>query len=450
MRRLGRRIGRRIWPEEPGTWRRVALTVLCCYLTGLIVVNAGGNKATGWVVEHIFPRPATALDQQSLDAAWTAIQGDYYIRGVPGNLGTLGSEQGMVDALKQKYSDRFTALFTADQSSQFNNDLAGQRSGSIGIAIEPRCSAERLCASGQQATEIVIEDVLRGEPADKAGIKNGDVLIAAGGTKVTSLGKTPEDQITALTQQNLIRGTAGTDVTLTLRRGRHTLDVTVRRADLQIPTVYDTKLGSVLYVQITDFAASTGDDVQSLLKRDLGGATAVILDLRGNRGGYVDAARTAARQFLTPGGRVQDVVVRRGRLSNSNDPASAEQVEHDTVEAGGVAQNVKLVLLADGGTASAAEIVTAALRDYNRAQVVGEKTFGKGSVQLDHPLPDGDVLHLTIEKWFGPNGETIDGQGITPDQTVTLPDPDSRFSMAAQSPDASQDPQLQAALKLAA
>ena len=443
------RIGRRIWPENPGSWRRTALTILCCYLTGLVVVNAGSNRATGWVVDHIFPRPSTALDRQSVDAAWDAIQSDYYIRGVPGSLGTLGSEQGMVAALKQEYNDRFTALFTPDQSSQFNSDLAGQRTGSIGIAIEARCGAEQICASGQPSTEVVIEEVLRGQPADRAGIRNGDVLLAVGGTAVTSLGKTPDDQINALTQQNLIRGQAGTAVTLTLRRGRHSFDVTVTRADLQIPTVYSQRFGSVLYVQITEFSEATGNDLQGLLKGNLAGVTAVVLDLRGNRGGYVDAARTTASQFLTPGGRVQDVVVRRGRLSNSNDPNSADQVEHDTVESGGVATGVKLVVLTDGDTASSAEIVTAALRDYNRAQIVGAKTFGKGSVQLDHPLPDGDVLHLTIEKWFGPDGESIDGQGIVPDEAVALPSPDDQFAMATQSADPSRDPQFEAALHLA-
>jgi carboxyl-terminal processing protease len=107
------------------------------------------------------------------------------------------------------------------------------------------------------------------------------------------------------------------------------------------------------------------------------------------------------------------------------------------------------VVLVDGGTASASEIVTAALRDDHRATVVGATTYGKGSVQLDFPLPDGSDLHLTVEKWYGPDGESIDGRGITPDDQVSLPSPDDLFTLEAQSASPSQDPQFQAALALA-
>ena len=109
-----------------------------------------------------------------------------------------------------------------------------------------------------------------------------------------------------------------------------------------------------------------------------------------------------------------------------------------------------LVVLVNRDSASAAEITTAALRDYHRATVVGEKTFGKGSVQVDFPLPDGADLHLTVERWYGPNGESIEGRGIAPDRAVTLSNPDTRFELDAQSPPASADAQLQAALTLLA
>jgi carboxyl-terminal processing protease len=107
------------------------------------------------------------------------------------------------------------------------------------------------------------------------------------------------------------------------------------------------------------------------------------------------------------------------------------------------------VVLVNGGSASASEIVTAALRDYHRATVVGTTTYGKGSVQLDFPLPDGSDLHLTVEKWYGPDGESIDGTGITPNDVVSLPSPSDLFTLEAESADPSQDPQLQAALSIA-
>ena len=105
--------------------------------------------------------------------------------------------------------------------------------------------------------------------------------------------------------------------------------------------------------------------------------------------------------------------------------------------------------LVDGGSASASEIVTAALRDYHRATVVGTTTYGKGSVQLDFPLPDGSDIHLTVEKWYGPGGESIDDTGIAPSDVVSLPSPTDLFSLEAESADPSQDLQLQAALAIA-
>jgi carboxyl-terminal processing protease len=208
--------------------------------------------------------------------------------------------------------------------------------------------------------------------------------------------------------------------------------------------------GSVLDLQVTSFGEDTAQDAVAQLKSGLArGATAVILDLRGNGGGYVTGAVTLASQFLTRHGGEQDVVVRRGRMDLQGQPSTAQTVIHDQIQSGGLAPSLPLVVLVDGGTASASEILTAALRDYQRATVVGATTYGKGSVQLDFPLPDGSDLHLTVEKWYGPDGESIDGTGITPDQQVSLPSPDDLFTLEAQSADPSQDPQFQAALATA-
>jgi carboxyl-terminal processing protease len=223
--------------------------------------------------------------------------------------------------------------------------------------------------------------------------------------------------------------------------------VTATREDLQIPSVYSQAFGSALYVEVTSFANDTANAVRDQLQRGLGaGATSIILDLRHNGGGYVTAAQSLASQFLTRGGQEQNVVVRRGRMDSNGDPSTATNVIQDQIEDGGVAPIARLAVIVDADTASAAEIVSAALKDYHRGTLVGQKTFGKGSVQVDFTLPDGNDLHLTVEKWFGPGGESIDLQGITPDHTVALPSPDDRFSLDAQSVDAAQDPQLQAAL----
>src|SRR4029077_12317569 len=135
--------------------------------------------------------------------------------------------------------------------------------------------------------------------------------------------------------------------------------------------------------------------------------------------------------FLVPSAGEADVVVRRGRLNSSADPSSADTVERDAIKPGGLDPTRPVAGLVGGDSASAAEIVTAALHDYHRATVVGVKTFGKGSVQQDFELPDGNDLHLTVEKWFGPDGESIDGTGIDPDKPVALAG-DTRFELDAQ------------------
>jgi carboxyl-terminal processing protease len=199
---------------------------------------------------------------------------------------------------------------------------------------------------------------------------------------------------------------------------------------------------------VTAFDENVGESLRTLIQNGIkgGGVTGMILDLRHNPGGLVTEAQSIASEFLTPKAGEQDVLVRRGRLDPNGTPQSAENVMRDQIESGGLVPTLPLAVLIDGSSASAAEIVAASLHDYKRATLVGDKSFGKGSVQQDFGLPDGADLHLTVEKWFGPANESIDGTGITPDTSVSLPDDDHRFHLDAQSPPASADAQLQAAL----
>jgi carboxyl-terminal processing protease len=420
--------------------------VAACYLTALVVLNLSTSSYAGFI-ERIFPRIGgqASVDQISIAAAWQAIEQDYVIRGVPTAQGTQGAEQGIVQILHDTYNDRFSAYLSAAQYQELNSTLGGRRDGSIGIAVEPRCDGGTECASGQTPDVAVIEDVLVNQPADRAGIQRGDVLIAVDGKPLASMGN---DEITRIdTAASKVRGAVGMTVHLAVMRGTSQLTIAVTRANLQIPSVYTQLFGHVLYMQVTGFDTDTGSVARTQLQRGLAaGATSITLDLRQNGGGYVSAAQSLVSEFVQPTSTQKNVVVRKGRLPLNGDPNGAQEVVDDTIQSGGLALTQPMAVLVDGNSASAAEITTAALHDYHRATIVGQKTFGKGSVQVDFPLPDGADLHLTVERWYGPDGESIEGNGITPDQSVVLANPDSRFQLDAQSAPASGDAQLQAAL----
>ncbi len=439
-----------------GRWLRLgAAAVIACYVSGLLAVNlvespyfAGSGVDS--VARSVFPRIGGAsshIDSASIEQEWQAIQDHYVYRNLGADQATEGTEWGIVDWLHSRFGlDRFSAFLTKSQFDMLKQQENNLYSGSVGVSIEARCLGGTVCVAGTSATELVLSGVRLGMPADKAGVQRGDVLVAVDKTEVASLSSDVDTQLAKV--PGLIRGRPGTAVSLTLRRGSRTLTVSATRADLTIPSVYAKRIGSILYVEVIGFDSDTGKLVKQLLQQNLNGATGIILDLRGNGGGYVTAAQELASQFLTPGGAVKDVMVRRGRMDQNGDPNTAQTVTHDAVLSGGVATQPKMVVLVDSDTASASEIVAASLRDYHRATLVGVKTFGKGSVQDDFPLPDGNDLHLTVEKWYGPDGENIDGVGITPDKVVPLPNPDAQFRIDVQSGDPAQDAQFQAALHL--
>jgi len=410
------------------------------------------DPTAGWI-ERIFPHigQGNRVDTASIAAAWDIVRREYVFRDVKAPDGTFAAERGIIQYLRDTgaFNDRFSAFFTAEEYQSLERDLSGQRNGSIGVALEARCGGAAICPSGQKGTVVAIEDVLRDQPAEKAGLRNGDILVRAAGHDVSTLASDILERVKKAAQ--LVRGNAGTSVSLTVLRGTHTMDVTVTRANLHIPSVYSQRIGSVLYMQVTGFEIGTGDDLKAALSKGLsGGASGIVLDLRHNNGGFVDDAQSVASEFLLPrSSGVSDIVVRRGRLAPNADPGSAQQVDHDPIKAGAIAVSQPLAVLVDQDSASAAEIVAAALHDYHRATLVGQKTFGKGSVQADFSLPDGSDLHLTIQKWYGPSGESIDGTGITPDKMVTIPDDDHRYRLDSEGPPPSIDGQLQVALAAA-
>jgi carboxyl-terminal processing protease len=243
---------------------------------------------------------------------------------------------------------------------------------------------------------------IAGSPAEKAGIVSGDRIVAVNGK--------PTSGLTLVEAALTIRGPAGTPVRLlVLRAGAsEPVEIEITRAEIKIDSIVSEMKDDIAYVRITQFLKSTGNDLRDALKDAITkGAKGVILDLRDNPGGILDASVDVASQFLSRG-IVVDAV---------DDDGKHNQL---LVRAGGVATNIPLVVLVNGGSASASEIVAGALQDYGRAKLAGSKTFGKGSVQVVRELDDGSSVHITKAEWFTPNGRPINGTGLTPDFVLEL------------------------------
>jgi carboxyl-terminal processing protease len=386
-------------------------------ITGLVAVVAisflGGVWLDQTYPELVPPLGMTQqaqLDRASVDAALRDIEAHYYDSKVDYGQLSQGSIQGMANGLH----DPYTQYFTPEQYQQELDLYAGRHNGVIGVYIS---------FSGQRP---VISGVLPGSPAQKASLLNGDVIEAIDGKDTTGLASDRVSQ--------LIRGRPGTAVTLSImRQGQH-LSVQVDRANFVSPTVQSARLsGDVLYLRIYEFGTNTEAEFNDRLKAGLPGTRGVILDLRDNGGGYVSAASAVVSRFVASG----EVFETRGR----------DGTQQTQVAGSHPAANIPLVVLVNGNSASAAEIVAGSLQAHHRAQLVGTKTFGKGSVQVDYPLPNGGDLHLTVQHWYLPNGHTIDHAGLEPDVAVSLPKPTDMFDVVEASRGHAYDTQLNQALR---
>jgi carboxyl-terminal processing protease len=246
-----------------------------------------------------------------------------------------------------------------------------------------------------------------GNPAAEAGILSGDELLAVDGQPITV-------EMTVEEVANLVRGEKGTIVVLTVLHLEETepVDIEVERGDILIPSVTYRLLREneqVGYIQLTRFSGeSTNEIATAVLDLQAQGATQLILDLRGNGGGLLDAAVSVADHFLQDG----PILYQQSRGQD-------ERVYEATEET--LAPDIPIMVLVDGGTASSSEILAGALQDRGRALLVGSTpTFGKGSVQLVYDLSDGSSVHVTASRWFTPDRHQLDQQGLQPDFLVTV------------------------------
>jgi carboxyl-terminal processing protease len=332
-----------------------------------------------------------------------------------------GAVRGMVE---YGLEDPYSGYLPPEQFGSALDDLSGEFSG-IGaeVGMENLADPDDLaaCTVVSETCAMVIVAPLDGSPAEAAGLRAGDQVLAIDGTSTVG------ESVSTLVYR--VRGEAGTDVTLTVRRDSTELDITITRAVIDLREVNAEMLeGTIGYIRLSSFT----DRAPGLFRDALGGlleqgATDIVFDLRGNPGGFITTAQAIAAEFI-PAGELLFTV------------ESGEDVQRWESEPGGLLQTdaISVVLLIDEGSASASEIVAGALKDTGRATLVGQPTFGKNTVQVWNDLPNGGGLRITTDRWFTPQHNSAAPDGIAPDVRVATPS----------EPVGDEDPQLDRAVEI--
>ncbi|MBC8274431.1 MAG: S41 family peptidase [Chloroflexi bacterium] len=323
-----------------------------------------------------------------LSEAWQQLSRDYIDKDKldPQKL-SQGAVRGMMEALDpySSYADPET------HKLWMTSNLEGKFEG-IGAVIS------------MKDKQLIVVSPIADSPADRAGIKAGDKILEIDGQ--------PTSKISLTEAVFKIRGPKGSSVKLlVLHEGdSEPVEIQIVRGEITLDSVFSEMRDDIAYIRITQFLKSTGGDLQAALKDAIGkGAKGIVLDLRNNPGGLLNASADVASQFLAMGAVAKVVDAEgMGRMV--------------PVERGGIATHLPLIVLVNGGSASASEIVAGALQDYDRAKLAGSQTFGKGSVQVVRELSDDSALHITSYRWMTPLDRPIDGVGLTPDFALELED----------------------------
>ncbi len=389
---------------------------------GAVATNVGGSPSAS-------PSPASSTSPTEfglIQEAWDTIHERYVGRD---ELDDRELIWGAVDGMTQAVGDTgHTDFMTPEERAERNESLAGSYVG-IGVRID-------VTEDGLPRVEAVFPD----SPAEGAGLQEGDVIVDVDGR--STLDKTVEEVAT------WVRGEDGTTVKVTVRADgtgpERVYDIV--RADVPLQPVSWTLVPgtTTAVVRLEQFSNGAADDIVEALKdARAGGAERIVLDLRGNPGGYVNEAVGVASQFLDSG------------LVYIERDADGNETKHE-VSPDGVAIDLPLVVLVDGNTASSSEIVSGALQDAGRAKVVGETTYGTGTVLGEFVLSDGSALRVGTVEWLTPDGRRIWHEGIAPDVPVTQPEdadgltPDDLADMTAAEVAAMTDAQLARAIQLVA
>jgi carboxyl-terminal processing protease len=396
---------------------KIVRNLLIGFFALLLLAGAfSGGLIIGWLMPSASTQQTSLAneidtsegDMASLFApfweAWDIVHEDFIDQPLDDNKLMQGAIRGMVEAL----GDSHTLYMTQDEYDEATVPLSGTYAG-IGAFVRT------------DGDYLMITEPFEGSPAKEAGLKPGDQVIAVNGEDVTGI-----DPAVVL---DSVKGEAGTSVVLTIHRTdpESTFDVEITRAIINYPTVTGHILTqdelpketsvvlseNIAYISLTSFGETTAPDLENILDELLAqDPKGIILDLRYNSGGYLETAVDVVSEFLDEG------VV----LYEQN--SDGDLTPYNTVS-GGKALDIPLVILVDGGSASASEITAGAIQDYGRGVLVGTQTYGKGSVQYWIPLENEQgAVSVTIARWLTPKERQIDGVGLTPDYVVEFTDED--------------------------
>lgn len=369
----------------------------------LVLAFVVGLNWQNWFGGQGGTKSNTKIDYTELDEVYSKVTESY--NGELSNESLLeGAKKGMIEAV----GDVYTEYMDEEATQAFTDNLHGEAGAGIGVEL------------GLRDGYVKVLRVLPDNPALKVGMMAGDIFYKINGEEVYTLSTTEISQ--------KLRGEAGTEVTVVVARDGKEKEFKLVREEINNVSEYVTFDGQTAIITVTRFDDNTGTLVAQEAAKFAGkGINKVILDLRGNGGGYVSAARDLLGLWL------------------DNQKFLTQESQHFGTEtsstAGGKAilKDMKTVVLVNGSTASASEITAAALKDYGKATIVGEKTFGKGVVQKMYTLLGGGTLKVTIAEWLTPNGQSINGEGVTPDVIVTR---------TAEDVNKMRDPQLDKAKEL--
>ncbi len=382
--------------------RAISFALVAVVAFGAGVLTSGSESAAAVISripligDGLDATPDQSADLASFWKAWNALHTDFVITHASSTLPlTKDKIFGAIQGLANSYGDPYTVFMPPEEAKLFADTISGSFAG-VGMEIDIKNGV------------LMVVTPLKGTPAEAAGIRKGDYIVAIDGKTTEGV---PVD--VAVTR---IRGSIGTTVVLSLVRDKKPLEITVTRATIQVPETddgLDAKSG-VYHIALFSFTSNSADLFAQAFERfKTSGSKKLVIDLRSNPGGYLDASVDIASHFLPKGA---DVVT-------EDFGGRQEKAVHTSLGYMDIPAGTKIVVLIDNGSASASEILAGALKDHKVATIIGTKSFGKGSVQALIPI-DGGSLKITIARWVTPAGTWIMGNGITPDIIVPVTEAD--------------------------